>query len=64
MFRSAFDDGFYVYSYIPAREKLFIYTIIIQQLYNLCKYDHDQRHIYISTCSLHFYKSREVKFAS
>ena len=47
MFRSAFDDGFYVYSYIPAREKLFIYTIIIQQLYNLCKYDHDQRHIHI-----------------
>ena len=33
MFRSAFDDGFYVYSYIPAREKEKDY-LFTQSLYN------------------------------
>ena len=41
MFRSAFDDGYYVYSYIPAREKenkyLFTVKAFCRLISNRCE---------------------------
>ena len=70
MFRSAFDDGFYVYSYIPAREKEKNY-LFTQSLYNnyiICAsmiMIIDQRHI-LTYLLVHciFISHGKSKFAS